>query len=471
MGDPDVIVLGGGLCGLAAALLLARDGHAVTVLERDDAAVPESPEVAWEGWRRGGVAQFRQAHYMTPRGREVLETSLPDVAAALEAAGALRFDTLGLMPPTIADRAPRPGDERFVTLTARRPVIEMVVGRAAEAEPGVDVRRGVEVTGLEVRELDGLPHVGGVRTADGAVLPAALVVDATGRRSCTPGWLEDAGAAAPEEEAEDSGFLYYTRFFAPGAAGSPAPRGPLNTPFGTFAILTLPADRGTWSVTLYAAAGDRPLKALRDPARFSAVVAACPLHGHWIDGEPLTGVVPMGGVVDRRRRMVRDGRPVATGIALLADAWACTNPSLGRGMTLGLLHAAALPGLLREHADDPLAFATAWDASTEAELTPWYRETVVEDRARLREWDANRRGEAPPSPDAPPAQALAALLRALPWDADAFRAFLASRGCLAPLGGSLADPAFMARVREVAAAHERRPVPGPSRAKLLELLA
>src|SRR4051812_19339238 len=166
MGDADVIVLGGGLCGLAAALLLARDGHAVTVLERDDAAVPESPEVAWEGWRRGGVAQFRQAHYMTPRGREVLETSLPDVAAALEAAGALRFDTLGLMPPTIADRAPRPGDERFVTLTARRPVIEMVVGRAAEAEPGVDVRRGVEVTGLEVRELDGLPHVGGVRTAD-----------------------------------------------------------------------------------------------------------------------------------------------------------------------------------------------------------------------------------------------------------------------------------------------------------------
>ena len=31
-----MIVLGGGVAGLATALLLARDGHAVTVVERDD---------------------------------------------------------------------------------------------------------------------------------------------------------------------------------------------------------------------------------------------------------------------------------------------------------------------------------------------------------------------------------------------------------------------------------------------------
>src|ERR1700694_3909073 len=100
-------------------MMLARDGHDVTIVERDVAQVPECPEEAWELWSRGGVGQFRQAHFLQPGGRAVLETLLPDVAAALEVAGATRFDVLCTMPATIADRAPREGDDRFVTVTAR----------------------------------------------------------------------------------------------------------------------------------------------------------------------------------------------------------------------------------------------------------------------------------------------------------------------------------------------------------------
>jgi len=80
---PQIIVMGGGVSGLATAILLARDGHDVTVLERDAEPPPATLEEAIEGWPRRGVAQFRQAHYMLPRGRTVLDEDLPDLRDAL----------------------------------------------------------------------------------------------------------------------------------------------------------------------------------------------------------------------------------------------------------------------------------------------------------------------------------------------------------------------------------------------------
>jgi len=49
-----IVVLGAGVSGLAAGILLHRDGHEVTVLERDHEPVPVSAEEAWERWSRGG---------------------------------------------------------------------------------------------------------------------------------------------------------------------------------------------------------------------------------------------------------------------------------------------------------------------------------------------------------------------------------------------------------------------------------
>ena len=43
----DIAITGGGVAGLAAAMLLAGDGHDVTLFERDDAE-PPAPSEAWE---------------------------------------------------------------------------------------------------------------------------------------------------------------------------------------------------------------------------------------------------------------------------------------------------------------------------------------------------------------------------------------------------------------------------------------
>jgi flavin-dependent dehydrogenase len=213
-------------------------------------------------------------------------------------------------------------------------------------------------------------------------------------------------------------------------------------------------------VTLYAAAGDRPLKALRHEAAFTAAVRACPLHAHWLDGEPISGVLAMGGVLDRRRRI---DPSAVSGLALLGDAWACTNPSLGRGMSLGLWHAA----LLRDHAGDLEAFA----AATERELAPWYHATVAADRARLAELEGARDG----GPYAIPADPVSRFRMALPLasgvDADAFRAHVAIANTLTLPEAALERPGLAEKVFAAARARGDARMPGPGREELLELVS
>lgn len=471
-----IVVLGGGLCGLSAGLMLARDGHQVTVLERDDAPVPESAQLAWEQWRREGVKQFRQAHLLAPGGCAVLEGELADVHRALIGAGAVRFDALDLLPPTLPDPGPWPDGQRFVTFTARRPVFEQVLGRAAEQQDDLHVRRGADVAGL-LAQTNGDAHVTGVRLRSGETLDADLVVDAMGRRSSLPQWLSEAGIGSVEEEAEDSGFIYYTRYFRSRDGSTPPVYAPPLSPIGTFSVLTIPSDNQTWSVTLYVSSGDQALKRMREVDAWTSVVKTCPAHAHWLEGEPIGEMVAMGGVVDRSRRPVRDGPEggvggrLITGLALLGDACACTNPSLGRGMTLGLMHAQALRRAVSAHLHDPHEFAQAWDDATEATLMPWYRETIIEDRARLGEIEALREGREPPPPSDPAAALMQALPVAMLHDGDVFRAFLESRCCLTRLSESLARDDMAERTLALAGEHELLPIPGPGREDLLALLA
>ena len=143
-----ILIIGGGICGLGTALLLARDGHEVTVLERDADPIPPSADAAWEQWERKGVAQFRQPHNFMPGLRLLLEAELPDIQDALGRAGAGRFDLVNPLPPFFTDRAPRPIDDKLWTLTARRPVGEWVFADAAQNARGVTIRRGVGVDGI-----------------------------------------------------------------------------------------------------------------------------------------------------------------------------------------------------------------------------------------------------------------------------------------------------------------------------------
>src|SRR5262249_39526417 len=82
------------------------------------------------------------------------------------------------------------------------------------------------------------------------------------------------GGRPPLEEAEDSGFIYYSRFFRSTTGRPPQFRAGLLSHFESFSILSLPGDANTWSVTVYIAAGDSALKGLHDLRPWTALVAA-----------------------------------------------------------------------------------------------------------------------------------------------------------------------------------------------------
>ncbi len=478
------------MAGLATGLLLTRDGHRVTLLEKDATPFPESPMAAFERWDRRGAPQVRHSHAFLARLRNELRDRAPDLLAALLEAGAEELPFDGLLRPEIDDRSPREGDEDLVMLACRRITFEWVLHHQVQGEPGVTLRDGCEVLGLEAEpQADGPPRVCGVRIRhDGGeeVLAADLVVDASGRRSRLPRWLDAIGAEAPEEASEACGIFYCSRFYRlrPGAE-TPPRDAVIGADLGYLKYGIFHGDGNIFSLTFAAPPEDKGLRALLRTAPFEAAARALPATEPWVApeiAEPITDVHGMDRLMNTRRQFVRDGRPLARSVVAVGDAAIHTNPMYGRGCTFAVVYAALLADALRAHPDDRDALAVALAEAEAREVVPWYELTLGQDRDAI-ELAASLREPAEPETQ----QATGAvdpkaymrdlmkrgLLPALRTDATVLRAFMRAVNLLEPPGDLMRDPEVLRRVIASYEARDTRIEPdlGPDRASMLELLA
>jgi 2-polyprenyl-6-methoxyphenol hydroxylase-like FAD-dependent oxidoreductase len=468
----DVVVLGGGPAGLASAMLLAQRGLEVVVLDRDDPA-PADAQAAWESWERRSVGQFRQVHYLQPGGRVLIEEHLPAVFDELDAVGAVRFNPAVSMAARLPDGAGRDLEvSRFETITTcRRPLIELAYAAAARKTPGIDIRYGCAakalVTGTDV--IAGVPHVAGVRTESGETIDAKVVVDAAGRRSPLSSMIEAAGGRRPPEHAFEAGFVYNTQYYH--GSQLPEPRDDLLCAIGSISVLTIPGDNGWWSVTLYHSPKDKPMRKVRDPKTFQRVLQALPNHAHWADGEPQGDVVSMAATANTTREFIVDGMPCATGIVPLGDAWGFTNPSIGRGITLGLMHVVDMAPAIAEHIEDPYQLAREWERRTGDRPARWHASTVDFDRVRAPEVDAFMRGlDDPFDPSDPNVAGARAFASAAHHDPQVLQWFLEVLACLSLPDEVIGREGVFERVLEVALSTEPYTSPGPNRSELEEIL-
>lgn len=463
------IVAGGGVAGLTAALVLARSGHTVTLVERDRMDAGDDWESAM-AWERGGVPHFHQPHTFLPRGRNLLRNFLPDVYDALLAAGAEELH--------IARKAPggaRPEDADLVYLGVRRELIEWALRRAALRERSVVVRGGSTVTGLVVD--DGLRRrVRGVRVGD-ETLVGDLVVDAMGRRSRTGAWLAELGAAQPDVESSETGLVYYSRFFQL-HDGLPFPEGPwLLGPRGDLgyaAFTTFVCDNRTFAIALAIPAWDHELRALRHEGAFLAACRAMPPLAPMVDlalARAITPVLPMGSLQNTLRTYLRDGEPLVDGLFPVADAYCHTNPTFALGLSMALVHSLALARALDE-SPEPRLQTIAYFESTYAEAAERFRLARDSDDARTRTWRGERLDVAHRS-GSYPLFALVAGGAVAARDPEVFRRITRRNAFLERTSVLDHDVALQERIEAqfaamMSAGPPRRP--GPSRDDLLALL-
>jgi 2-polyprenyl-6-methoxyphenol hydroxylase-like FAD-dependent oxidoreductase len=362
-GRDRAVVIGASLAGMSAARALSDHFARVTVVERD--RLDDADEF------RPGVPQARQVHALLRGGSDSFERLFPGFEAQVIARGArsvcwareVRWWHFGGWKGA--------HESTLASLACSRFLVEDTIRRRVRELPAIELVDGARAEALITDDARSAAR--GVRLADGRVLEADLVVDASGRGSKAIEWLRAFGFEPPEETVVTSFLGYASRIYRrpprdPGWIGllvHPTP--PASNRGGV--VVALEGDR--WHVILMGAARDYPPT---DPDEFAAYARSLPVpdvHDAIAGAEPLSPIYGYRNTENRLRRFDRLPRYLER-FVVLGDAACCFNPVYGQGMTTAAMAAELLGRCVGAADSGPLVVARRFQRKLGKLLSvPW----------------------------------------------------------------------------------------------------